>query len=219
MTSRPRVLIVEDHHLLAESLAYALAAEGFPVAVAELSGTEAITDAVERSSSDIVLLDLDLGSSVGDGLALVAPLRDRGAQVIVVSGTSDRPRLAACLEQGAVGVLAKSTPLDKLVAAVIDVAAGRPAIGEAERLTRLRELWSWRADERHRLQPFEQLTQREAQVLGALMDGQSCEAIATAWFVSEATVRTQIRGVLTKLEVGSQLAAVATAQRAGWRPG
>jgi len=50
------------------------------------------------------------------------------------------------------------------------------------------------------------------------MDGQGCEAIAAAWFVSEATVRTQIRGVLTKLGVCSQLAAAAQAQRVGWRP-
>ena len=50
------------------------------------------------------------------------------------------------------------------------------------------------------------------------MDGQGCEAIASAWFVSEATVRSQIRGVLTKLGVSSQLAAAAQAQRVGWRP-
>ena len=60
------------------------------------------------------------------------------------------------------------------------------------------------------------LTARERQVLAALMEGKSCEVIADSWFVSLATVRTQIRAVLTKLGVGSQLAAISLAFRSGW---
>jgi DNA-binding NarL/FixJ family response regulator len=212
------VLLVEDHRLLAQSLSFALSAEGFAVTVADLASPQAILDAFEQSGAGIVLLDLDLGESAGDGLGLVAPLRERGARVLVVSGSSDRPRLASCLELGAVGVLPKTTPYERLVDAVLDVAAGRPVIADAERHAMLTELRAWRKRQRHELAPFETLTARETQVLAALMDGQGCEAIAAAWFVSEATVRTQIRGVLTKLGVSSQLAAAAQAQRVGWRP-
>jgi DNA-binding NarL/FixJ family response regulator len=165
-----------------------------------------------------VLLDLDLGATAGDGLGLVAPLRERGARVLVVSGSSDRPRLASCLEQGAVGVLPKTTPYERLVEAVLEVAAGRQVTTDAERHAMLTELRAWRARQRHELAPFEELTARESQVLAALMDGQGCEAMSAAWFVSEATVRSQIRGVLTKLGVSSQLAAAAQARRVGWRP-
>ncbi|MCW2547600.1 MAG: response regulator containing a CheY-like receiver domain and an DNA-binding domain [Mycobacterium sp.] len=73
-----------------------------------------------------------------------------------------------------------------------------------------------RRAERQLAAPFEELTPRERQVLAAMMQGKSCETIADAWFVSLATVRTQIRAVLTKLEVGSQLAAVSLAFMAGW---
>jgi len=55
-------------------------------------------------------------------------------------------------------------------------------------------------------------------VLDRLIDGEDARAIAVRWTVSEATVRSQIRGVLTKLGVGSQLAAVAVARRARWPP-
>jgi DNA-binding NarL/FixJ family response regulator len=55
-------------------------------------------------------------------------------------------------------------------------------------------------------------------VLAALMDGQQAETIAASSGLSETTIRSQIRGVLIKLGVGSQLAAVATARRAGWTP-
>jgi two-component system nitrate/nitrite response regulator NarL len=218
LEARGTVLIVEDHQLLAQSLSLALTAEGFTVTVAALDSEACILETFEQSAAGIVLLDLDLGGTVGDGLGLVRPLRERGARVLVVSGTCDRPRLASCLEQGAVGILPKSTPYQRLVDAVIDVAAGRPIISESERHAMLTELRAWRSRQRHELAPFETLTTRESQVLAALMDGQGCEAIATAWFVSEATVRTQIRGVLSKLGVTSQLAAAAQAQRVGWRP-
>ncbi len=62
------------------------------------------------------------------------------------------------------------------------------------------------------------LTPREQEVLRDLMDGRSAEAIARASYVSLATVRSQIRAVLQKLAVNSQLAAVAKARQAGWRP-
>jgi DNA-binding NarL/FixJ family response regulator len=212
------VLIVEDHQLLAHSLSFALTAEGFGVAIADLGSCEDLLATFAQAPADIVLLDLDLGGAIGDGLGLVTPLRERGARVLVVSGSTDRPRLGSCLEQGAVGVLCKSTPYERLVDAVMDVAAGRPVMSEADRHALLTELRLWRARQRQERAPFDSLTARESQVLGALMDGQGCEAIASAWFVSEATVRTQIRGVLTKLGVSSQLAAAAHAQRVGWQP-
>jgi DNA-binding NarL/FixJ family response regulator len=215
---RRSVLIVEDHRLLAQSLSFALTAEGFGVTVAELAAPEGVLDAFIQSPADIVLLDLDLGGAIGDGAALVAPLRDGGARVLVVTGSTDRPRLATCLEQGAVGVLPKSMPYEQLVDAVMDIAAGRPVMKDADRHALLTELRTWRARQREDFSPFQNLTVRESQVLEALMDGQGCEAIASAWFVSEATVRTQIRGVLTKLGVTSQLAAAAQAQRVGWKP-
>jgi DNA-binding NarL/FixJ family response regulator len=217
-TRRGSVLIVEDHQLLAQSLSFALMAEGFTVTIADLGSRDGVLEAFDRSGADIVLLDLDLGGTIGDGLSLVSPLRDRHARVLVVSGSTDRPRLAGCLERGAVGVLPKSTPYEQLVDAVLAVAEGKPVMPDAERHALLAEVRAWRARQRQELAPFESLTAREAQVLAALMDGQGCDAIAAAWFVSEATVRTQIRGVLTKLGVCSQLAAAAQAQRVGWRP-
>jgi DNA-binding NarL/FixJ family response regulator len=66
------------------------------------------------------------------------------------------------------------------------------------------------------LAPFETLSAREGQVLRALAEGQSVAVIAQAWFVSEATVRSQVRAVLTKLGCASQLEAVAAAHRCGW---
>jgi two-component system nitrate/nitrite response regulator NarL len=214
--SRSRVLLVEDHQLLAQSLSYALAAEGFRVDIAELACAGSIRECAERLAPNIVLLDLDLGAKIGDGRELIRPLCDGGAQVLVVSGSTDRARLAHCLELGAAGVLSKTMPYERLVQAVVDLAAGRAPMTEAERCDLLSQARRSRQTSRELAAPFQELTARESQVLAAMMEGKSCETIAQAWFVSLATVRTQIRAVLTKLEVGSQLAAVALAFRAGW---
>jgi DNA-binding NarL/FixJ family response regulator len=66
------------------------------------------------------------------------------------------------------------------------------------------------------LGPFEELTARERYVLARLIDGRCAEAIAADAYVSLSTVRSQIRSILRKLGVNSQLEAVALARRAGW---
>ena len=65
---------------------------------------------------------------------------------------------------------------------------------------------------------LELLTPREREVLAHLMLGRPVREIAHVSFVSEATVRTQVKSILAKLEVTSQLAAVGVAHRVEWRP-
>jgi DNA-binding NarL/FixJ family response regulator len=66
---------------------------------------------------------------------------------------------------------------------------------------------------------FERLTRRERQVLSALMRGETARDISRQSFVSLPTVRSQIRSILTKLGVSSQLGAVVLAYRSGWDAG
>ena len=86
----------------------------------------------------------------------------------------------------------------------------------AERQRAIAEMHAVREGQRRVQAPFESLTDRERQVLEALVDGTAVREMAEGWFVSEATVRSQVRGVLMKLGVNSQLEAVARARRAGW---
>lgn len=209
------VMVVEDHGLLAQSLRLALTAEGMTVCVPALDPAEILAMA-EHEQPDVVLLDLDLGPLGGDGSILIEPLALSGTRVIVVSGVTDRVRLAGCLESGAYGLLSKEEPLDHLVQVVRRAAADDGVMGAGEREIFLAELRQMRSLRREELAPFDALTPREQHVLGAVMHGLSASEIAKRAFVSEATVRTQIRGILGKLGVNSQLAAVALANRIGW---
>ncbi len=107
---------------------------------------------------------------------------------------------------------------EEAVAALEDVSGSGIIASPAQRAEAVAELTRRLEALRGELEPLQELTPREGRVLGHLMEGRSAEEIADCEFVSVATVRTQIRAILRKLDVNSQLAAVARARRAGWSP-
>ena len=211
-----RAVIIDDHRLLAQSIALALRLEGVDCSVADLTDPEQLMADVTAEPPDVVLLDLDLGPPIGDGAELVAPLVSAGSRVLVLSASTDPVRLGSALESGAVGVLAKTEPIDVLLAAAAQAARGRPAMSEQRRNELLAAAVERRVRRTVSLEPFTRLSEREAGVLRSLALGHSVATIAAQAHVSEATVRSQVRGVLTKLGAGSQLEAVAHAHRSGW---
>ena len=211
------VLIIEDHTLLAETMVIALEARSCCARIAGLTSIAMVLQQVRTLRPEVVLLDLDLGH-LGDGVALVKPLTELGARVLVVSGTTDQLRLARAVELGAVGFLSKQIPFDQLLSTVLDVVAQRPVLSTSRRYELLADLRAARAARKKDLAPFTTLTPRERTVLAGLAQGHRAETIAAAAVVSEATVRSQIRGLLAKLGVNSQLEAVALAWTVGWFP-
>ena len=208
-------MLVEDHTLLAQSLAAALAMDGLEVVRPEHLDFEAVLATAEEHRPEVVLLDLVLEGGT-TALPLIPFLCELGASVVVVTGETDRIRLAECVEAGAIGIVGKHEPFENLIAAVHEVTQLRSLLTAAQRADLLQELRGHRAEDLERLEPFERLTPREREILRALVDGRSAEIIAKADFVAVATVRSQIRSVLSKLGVNSQLAAVALASKGRW---
>jgi DNA-binding NarL/FixJ family response regulator len=210
-----RIAIVEDHGLLAQSLGFALSNLGIHVTVIDDLDRASVLEVLRHADLHMVLLDFDLGDA-GLGLHLVAPITELGLRVVMLTGETNPIALAECVEAGAVGLISKSEPFERLIERVTDVVAGRGILSAGVRENLLRDLRIHRANEGQRLAPFERLTVRESEVLQDLMDGKNAETIATESFVSVATVRSHIKALLAKLGVNSQLAAVALAQRSGW---
>jgi DNA-binding NarL/FixJ family response regulator len=213
---RLKAVVVDDHRLLAQSIAISLRQEGLDCSVAPLGDPASVLRSVIADRPDVVLLDLDLGGDVGDGGALVAPLVAAGCRVVLLTASTDPVRLAAAVEAGAVGVLAKTQLIDVLIATTTAAARREPVMSADQERALLHDARRRRASRESALAPFARLTEREAQVLRALGHGTSVATIAAGWCVAEATVRSQVRGVLVKLDVGSQLEAVALAHRVGW---
>lgn len=211
-----RVLLVEDHAIIQQALSLALQQAGMTVETALDLDPDAVLKHAEAFRPDVVLLDFYLGEQ--DSLPMIGPLQQLGARVLVLTGTTDPRSLGACIEAGAAGIVSKTESLDRLTQAIADTVAGLSVMRPADREALVEAAQRAQADEEERLAPFAALTARERQVLAHLMHGHSAEEVSRMEFVSLATVRSQIRGILQKLEVGSQLAAVTMAQQAGWAP-
>ncbi|MGY1672653.1 LuxR C-terminal-related transcriptional regulator [Geodermatophilus sp. SYSU D00710] len=221
----PPVLLVDDHSLFAQAVEIGLRAAGVPARRVVPDTAEGITQVCAAAAPATVLLDLRLGTGADgvpiDGLDLVGPLTSAGCRVVVLTAETGNGTWGTAVERGAVTVLPKDTDLESLVRVLGTVREGRPVLDEGRRQDLLAAARRARADETARLAPFRQLSPREDEVLRCLAAGMPAATIAATAHVSEATVRTQIRAVLTKLAVNSQLQAVALARRSGWldRPG
>ncbi|WP_101523795.1 MULTISPECIES: response regulator transcription factor [Nocardioides] len=218
MRGSSRVCVIEDHTLFAESLQIALELKGHEVRrvplPADLHSATTLLPAVMRHQPHVLLLDLDLGNA--DGSRLIEPVARAGTAVVVLTGSSDRARWGQCLRLGARKVMVKTSPLNEILSTIRLIGEGRPVMTVEAREELVRHWQEERAQVSELLDRLNRLTAREAEVLGQLMDGRQVRQIAETSVVSEATVRTQVKSILSKLEVTSQIGAVGLAHHAGW---
>ncbi len=177
--------------------------------------SEALLSDLRAMRPHVVLLDLDLGP-LGDGLELIAPIVKTGAHVLILTGSHDELRHAACLEAGALGVATKDAGLDSLVTAICRAALGMPVCPTVERERLLAALRSWRSNRDRRLAPFHSMTSREGEILEAMRHGMSVAVMSEELDIAPTTVRSHIRSVLLKLGTSSQLETVSLAREVGW---
>ena len=214
--SLTRISIVDDHHLFAESLDVSLTLQGYVVQrIAPSPPSGALLARVLRSRPRIVLLDLDLGLRTS-GVRLVEPLTAAGVQVVVLTSSRVEAEWGSCLHRGARAVMPKSSQLNGVLAVIRELAEGKPVLAREERERLVRVFHEDRSRQHAVTSRFEKLSARESQVLRELMAGHQVADIARAFVVSEATVRTQVKSILAKLGVTSQLTAVGLAHESGW---
>lgn len=210
----PARILVAGSDMLAGALASALEACGFATRHVVPRGSE-----VEHGMEwrpDLVLIDIRF-LDVTSGSTLIGQLHQVGLPVCVIDGAGDGTRLKAWMEAGSTALIDRNEPFDQLFRTINRLLQTSYLPENARRSSA--SLAPMRATERRpgpRLQLFDILTEREQVVLAELMEGHCAEEIASAAFVSISTVRSQIKAILHKLGVNSQLAAVAMARRAGW---
>jgi two-component system, NarL family, nitrate/nitrite response regulator NarL len=206
-----RVLVVEEHALVAAGLQLALSERSWHVETDDGPSAQDVIDHAQAFKPQCVLIDTQMRNGIGSGIELIRPLVSTGAQVVMLTAERRRSVLAQCLEAGAAGWIGIGAGLDEVDSTLGLVIEGRPIIGRTERAELLDRLRTERAEALRAQATFEQLTQRESLVLAAMMEGLNAEEIAQSHFVAVTTVRSQIRSILQKLGVRSQLAAVALA--------
>jgi DNA-binding NarL/FixJ family response regulator len=204
------VLLVDDQPLLRAGFRMVLQAHECIIVVGEASdGDEAVRETA-RLSPDVVLMDVRMPGT--DGVrATRAITENHPASRVLILTTFDLDEYAfAGLRAGASGFLLKDVPPPELVSAIRSVASGDAVV--APRVTRrllenfaqsLPDLHSGAGPD-HRL---DRLTEREREVLGQVALGLSNLEIASQLYLSEATVKTHVGRVLTKLELRDRVQA------------
>lgn len=201
-----RVLIVDDHPVVRSGVAALLASDPALTVMAAAGSAEEALQAEHEHRPDVVLSDLRLGTGM-DGVELTRSLlaqQDPPAVVILTTYDYDADIVRA-VEAGAAGYLLKDASPDVILAAVHAAAAGEPITSPQ---LNERVLGALRA---HRVA----LSQRELETLELVAAGLSNRQIAKTMFVTEATVKTHLNHVFTKLGVDNRTAAVAQARSAG----
>ncbi len=211
-TSIIRVLIVDDHEVLASSLAKTLDTEPDLLSVGVAGSLKQAAELIRTTAPDVLLLDHRLPD--GDGVAAIGRLRELrpSMAVIVLTASPSEHLMVAAVEAGVSGFLSKTRSLAEVTSAVRAAAVGEAVISP-EMLARLlpRLGGSGRVG-------AATLTEREREILGLIAQGLSNAAIAERLVVSVNTVRNHVANLLAKLGARSKLEALSIAIRDGLLP-
>ena len=209
------VLVVDDQDLVRGGLAAMLSAAGITVVGEASSGPEAV-DQATRLRPDVVLMDVQMPA--GDGItatrriaAMTAPPR-----VLILTTFDLDEYVFDALKAGASGFLLKTTPRDELAQAVRTVAAGTTLLAPTV-TSRLIETFVTRPVRATDGVPpqLAALSEREIDVLRQIARGRSNGEIAADLFLSEATVKTYVSRMFTKLDLRDRVQAVVLAYETG----
>jgi DNA-binding NarL/FixJ family response regulator len=195
-------LIVDDHEVVREGLRLSLSRAPHIRVVGEAADGASAVALAQRRRPNVVIMDVRMPGM--DGLAATKEITDTVPEsaVLIFTAYSERSLLGRGLESGARGYILKEAPHQTLLRAIEKVAAGEGYVDPA-----LMPQFLAGRDQ------SEMLTPREREILQLLADGLSNGDVAERLFISQETVKSHVRHILTKLEADTRTQAVAIALR------
>jgi len=207
-----RVGIADDQELVRAGFRLILEAEPDIEVVGEAGdGREALTMAV-RDRPDVVLMDIQM--PILDGIEATRRLADHPVRTVILTTFERDDYIRAAVAAGASGFLLKNAPPEDLVAAVRVVAGGDALLSPSVTRRVLAQLTDGSPDPAA-TERLGALTEREVEVLRLVAGGMSNAEIARALVLGEATVKTHVSRVLTKLGLRDRVQAVVFAYESG----
>ena len=211
-----KVLLVDDQVMVRKGFRLLLEAEEDMHVIGEAeNGADALSQ-ISRTNPDVVLMDIQM--PVMDGLEATRQIVDRkpeiSPRVLILTTFEKDEYIFEALRSGASGFLLKNAPPEDLIDAVRVVASGDALLAPSVTRRIISEFAKISFSEKHKSK-LEQLTGREVEVLQLLVKGSTNVEIANALFISEATIKTHISNIFTKLGLRDRVQAVVFAYESG----
>lgn len=213
-----RLVLADDHPVVRAGLQAMLSDHEGLAVVGEAATPETAVELVAQLRPDVVLMDLQFGGEAREPDGAAARSAANGAEatreirslpeppaVLVLTNYDTDNDILGAVEAGASGYLLKDAPPAELVAAIRAAAAGETALAPPIAARLLAQLRS----------PQPTLSSREAEVLRLVADGATNSEIAARLHISDATVKSHLVHIYTKLGVSSRTSAVAAARERG----
>ncbi|WP_129657170.1 response regulator [Rothia uropygialis] len=206
MSSKIRVLLVDDHPVVRAGLRALL--DGFDevVVVAEAgNGRSALEVAESKTGTDqaIDLVVMDIQMPEMDGITATARFKEmQGPPVLILTTYDTQADIVAAVRAGALGYLLKDAPAEALRRAVVDTAAGKSTLAPEVSAALMASMQ----------RPEQNLSERETEILRLLATGLSNRELSKKLFISEATVKTHLVHIYGKLGVENRTAAISKAR-------
>ena len=215
MSSKLRVLIIDDHTLFRDGLQGLLERHNIEVVGSLGDGQQGIQLA-ETAKPDIVLLDMRMPNM--SGLEVLKQLQQNSftAPIAMLTTSNDERDLVEALRNGAKGYLLKDMEPDDVVAALREIVKGETVV--APNLTQiLARVVKGEPIIESEPSPIDDLTPRESEILSLLAEGQSNKVIARNLGISDGTVKLHVKAILRKLNIHSRVEAAVIAVEHGLR--
>ena len=193
MTTRPRILIADDHPMVAEGIQSILESYDDLEVVGTLPNGRAVVDRLEELRPDVILMDLNMPELGGLSATEIVLERRPETRVVILSMHDNPEYISSALSHGAMGYLLKDVPTDEIKLAIDRVMAGERYLCTGAQGS---------------LQPDgttarEALTGREQTILLQLAQGKSNKEVALALDISVRTVETHRKNIKRKLGISS----------------
>lgn len=200
-----RVLSVDDHEIMRGGIRYLLLAVDDIELIGEAQSGEEAVHLCETLHPDVIMMDMRMPGM--DGIQTTQLIRERypNIQILALTSFEEEEMVQQVMQAGAIGYLQKGISVDELAAAIRSAHAGKPTLSPEA----FKALIQGSASRQEN--PGFDLTERELEVLGLLVNGLSNAEITDQLVISVATVKYHIGNILTKLGAANRTEAAAIA--------
>ena len=212
MTDLLRILIADDHMVVRRGLCSLLIPRnGMEVIGEAADGVEAV-ELARSLQPDVILMDMVMPHLDGPEAVVEIKKENPEARILILTSFGEDARVSAAIRAGALGYLLKDSSPDELFHAIREVAQGNLSLPPQVAMKLMQDL---QKPKRDRLAPETALTQRELDVLRGIAPGLSNQDIAGQLMISQATVRSHVSSLLSKLGLTNRTQAALYAVEAG----